>query len=167
MKHLLIASLLLCLTASAHAQTALDVQIAIAIANANAEAQVPAVACSPAKPAAVLTLRSELRPAKSTPARSGYPVRSGWWTGCPNWTHLTRGEHAGQFDHAWLQSLSNAEIQSLHADDHEGRTKWAYVVRPSASKSSAVTYQKSSSGSCPTGNCPNTKVRVGFFGRRR
>lgn len=164
---ILIASLLLCLTASAHAQTALDVQIAIAIANANAEAQVPAVACSPAKPAAVLTLRSELRPAKSTSVRRGYPVRAGWWTGCPNWTHLTRGEHAGQFDHTWLQSLSHAEIQSLHADDHEGRVKTAYVVRPS-SKSSAVTYQKKSSSGCPGGVCPSSSRSRGFrlFGRR-
>lgn len=66
----------------------------------------------------------------------GYPVRKGWWSGCKSWQHLTRGDHANTFDPAWLQSLTWAELQSLHSDHHEtlkyGRNKvhWDYVVRP-------------------------------------
>lgn len=122
---------------------------------------VPAVARSAAKPAEHLTLRSEGQPAKSTPVRRGYPVRGSWWTGCPNWTHLTRGEHAGKFDSAWLQTLSNAEIQSLHSDAHEGRVKSAYVVRPAGSVQSVT---RSSSG-CPGGVCPSPSRGFRLFRR--
>jgi hypothetical protein len=119
----------------------------------------PAAARSPAKPAEILKL-SEGQLAESKAVRSGYPTRRGYWTGCPNWRHLTVGEHAGKFDHAWLQSLSYAEIQSLHSDDHEGRVKWQYAVRPSR-KPSTVTYQESSSG-CPGGVCPSSSRSRGF-----
>lgn len=108
-----------------------------------------------AKPATILP-----KPAK----RSGYPVRSGWWTGCPNWQHLTRGEHAGKFDHAWLASLSWAELQSLHSDDHEGRVKSAYVVRPA--RKPAASY----GSNCPNGQCPRVSTPTyrprGIFRRR-
>jgi hypothetical protein len=65
-----------------------------------------------------------------------YPVRpqSTWWTGCDGWQHLTQGDHAGLFDSAWLQTLSNAEIQSLHSDHHDEmqthkkRVQWEHVV---------------------------------------
>src|SRR6185369_16767785 len=67
-----------------------------------------------------------------------YPVRGNWWTGCGSWRHLTQGEHAGKFDSRWLQSLSGAEIQSLHSDDHDGRVKWQYVVRPGQYRSIAA-----------------------------
>lgn len=63
----------------------------------------------------------------STPKQANYPVRGSWWTGCRNWTHLTKGQHAGKFDSAYLQKLSWEELQSLHSDNHEGRTKWQYV----------------------------------------
>lgn len=63
----------------------------------------------------------------STPQASHYPVRGNWWSGCRNWTHLTKGVHAGKFNSAYLQSLSWEELQSLHSDTHEGRTKWQYV----------------------------------------
>lgn len=106
---------------------------------------------------------------KSTPARRGYPVRGGWWTGCPNWTHLTRGEHTGQFDHAWLRTLSNAELQSLHSDAHEGRVKWAYVVRPASSGATRQTTAPTSY--CPSGRCPSSSYsapsRSGFRFLRR
>jgi hypothetical protein len=61
-----------------------------------------------------------------------YPVRprESWWTGCGGWHHLTQGDHAGLFDRGWLQSLSNAEIQSLHSDHHENRVKWDHVIGP-------------------------------------
>lgn len=46
------------------------------------------------------------------------------------WRHLTQGEHAGKFDQAWLQSLTQLEVEQLHADEHENKVQWAYVVRP-------------------------------------
>lgn len=63
----------------------------------------------------------------STPRTSYYPVRGSWWSGCRSWQHLTTGPHAGKFDSAYLQKLSWEELQSLHSDSHEGRTKWQYV----------------------------------------
>lgn len=66
-----------------------------------------------------------------TVTRTHYPIRppSTWWTGCDSWRHLTIGEHTGQFDSVWLQSLSWNELQSLHSDAHDGRIRWASVVR--------------------------------------
>lgn len=46
-----------------------------------------------------------------------------------NWQHLTQGEHAKQrFDSNWLQSLSQPEIEALHADLHEGTLKSGFIV---------------------------------------
>lgn len=74
---------------------------------------------------------------KPTSQSPGYPLRSGKkWSGCESWQHLTRGEHAGYFDHAWLQSLSWDELQSLHSDHHDdlkhgtNKVQWSRVVRP-------------------------------------
>lgn len=89
------------------------------------------------------------------PALPHYPIRGRWWSGCGNWRHLTVGRHAGKFDHAWLQSLSNEELQSLHSDDHEGRTKWEYVVRPTKTVQPKATSPPSSD--CPSGNCPQQR----------
>lgn len=150
---------LLLLASPAVAQTPLDISIAIAIAEAEAASK-PDVVPDNHKPTVAAPAKDKT-PVQSNAARSGYPIRGSWWTGCPNWTHLTRGEHAGLFDHAWLQSLSNAELQSLHSDHHEGRTKWAYVVRPAA-KAQPIT--RSSSG-CPGGVCPSPS-RGGLFRRR-
>lgn len=75
-----------------------------------------------------------VQPAPTPPVatRLGYPVRGNWWTGCPGWQHLATGEHAGKFDNVWLTTLSWAELQSLHSDDHEGRVNWSRVQRPIA-----------------------------------
>ncbi len=89
-----------------------------------------------------------------------YPLRSRWWSGCGSWRHLTIGEHAGKFDHAWLAQLSNAELQSLHSDDHDRRVKWDYVIRGSAAAKPPV----GSSSGCPNGLCPG-QSRVGLFQR--
>jgi hypothetical protein len=67
------------------------------------------------------------------PVRTGYPVRGNWWTGCPNWTHLTTGIHAGSFPVEWLKTLTNAEVQSLHSDQHENKVRWEYVPKARAS----------------------------------
>jgi hypothetical protein len=73
-------------------------------------------------------------PVKAAPKKAwpGYPRLHArqYWNGCPNWTHLTIGEHRGKFHHGWLQSLSQDAIQRLHADDHEGVVDWSSVVRP-------------------------------------
>lgn len=92
-------------------------------------------------------------------ARVHYPIRGSWWTGCGSWQHLASGEHSGKFDQNWLRSLSWAEIQSLHSDDHEHRVKWAYVVRPSSIAYAEPRRTKSYRGlsysfGCPNGLCP-------------
>lgn len=98
--------------------------------------------------------------AEAPPPRAAYPTRGKLWSGCGGWQHLASGQHAGKFDPAWLQSLSNAELQALHSDDHEGRVKWEYVVR-GAGKAPAK------SGGCPGGICPtvNSFPLLRIFGR--
>lgn len=88
---------------------------------------------------------------KQLTMRRGYPTRGALWGGAYDWRHLTHGQHAGKFDHAWLQTLSNAELQSLHSDDHEDRVKWEYVVRQT--KQPAAAPQKRASQSCANGSC--------------
>lgn len=88
-----------------------------------------------------------------------YPVRGNWWSGCPDWRHLTVGEHVGKFDPTWLSQLSNAEVQSLHSDDHENKVQWDFVVRgvkptpPAQAKAPAKAPAKATSD-CPGGFCP-------------
>jgi thioredoxin-related protein len=63
-------------------------------------------------------------------AKLSYPARRHWWTGCGSWKHLAySSSHRGKFDKTWLEYLPWNQLQSLHADDHESRVKWAYVVR--------------------------------------
>lgn len=68
-------------------------------------------------------------PTNPQSSNSSYPLRpqSTWWTGCSSWVHLTQGVHRGKFDPAYLQSLSWAELQSLHSDSHEGKVNWQYA----------------------------------------
>lgn len=73
------------------------------------------------------------------PAKSGgYPLRTTRWTGLPKdipgaVNHLaTAKDHAGKFDFAWLATLSWDELDSLHADAHEG------CVSPSAKLAKAI-----------------------------
>lgn len=80
-----------------------------------------------------------------------YPIRNSWWTGCSGWRHLTLGQHAGKFDSEWLLGLSNAEIQSLHSDDHEGKVKWDFVV---PGKGATKSKDSTQFGGCPGGVCP-------------
>lgn len=96
----------------------------------SATADVPVYAYVKPKPFVSVSVTREVPKITYQVVDAYYPIRGGWWTGCPNWTHLTIGEHTGKFDHAWLAALSNAEVQSLHSDDHEGRVKWAYAKRP-------------------------------------
>ncbi len=61
-------------------------------------------------------------------AKTGYPVRGNWWTHPGEiHAHLMSGEHRGKWTAEWVRSLTNAEAESLHSDDHEGRVKWDYV----------------------------------------
>lgn len=62
------------------------------------------------------------------PATVSYPMRSDWWTHPTANTreglirHLQlEGMHAGKFDRAYLDSLTTAQLEALHSDDHEGK----------------------------------------------
>lgn len=70
-----------------------------------------------------------------TSRTGGYPTtpkQTPWTQGGKKitWQHLTTGVHAGKYDAGWLQTLTDAEIQQLHADDHEGTVKKNFIVRP-------------------------------------
>ena len=89
------------------------------------------------------------------PAQAGsYPVRGRWWTGCSNWHHLTTGEHAGMFDAVWLASLTWEELQSVHADAHEGTVNWTYAKKPPIMRSLPPRHSGVIIQSCPNGQCP-------------
>ena len=82
-----------------------------------------------------------VRPALQPPAvkAAGYPLRGSWWTHPGEiHAHLLSGEHAGKFDRDWIRSLTVSEAESLHSDDHEGRVKWQFVVKPKP----AIQYQR-------------------------
>ena len=75
--------------------------------------------------------------------------------------HMQEGEHAGKFPRDWLETLSVAELESLHSDHHEGRTKWQYVggsARPKQSPVREVILAPARvvqwASGCPDGNCP-------------
>jgi hypothetical protein len=80
-------------------------------------------------PAAIVVVK------KAAPARTGYPVHAGIkWTGpdgrigSASASHLSNHpNHANKFPADWLKTLTHAEIQSLHDDDHDGKVKWEYV----------------------------------------
>jgi hypothetical protein len=91
-------------------------------------------------------------------AKHNYPLRGSWWSGCSSWQHLTVGEHRGKFDHEWLKSLSYAELQSLHSDDHDGTLKELFVKRPTGFQNPAP----KATSNCPGGVCPPQR----FFRRR-
>lgn len=60
-----------------------------------------------------------------------YPLRERhrWWSGCPDYRHLLRGVHAKyRLDPEWLKRQSNATIQSIHSDLHEGTVLSKYLV---------------------------------------
>ncbi len=74
--------------------------------------------------------------------------------------HVLSGEHRGKLDPAWVAAQSDASLRAWHSDDHEGRVRWEYVVRPSAS-SSPPQAQPRAAVYCPSGNCPTS--RPGLF----
>ncbi len=92
-------------------------------------------------------------------AKTGYPVRGSWWTHPGEiHAHLMSGEHRGKWTAEWVRSLTNAEAESVHSDDHEGRVKWDYVsgmrasTRPaSPSPPPVVRYTLPSLQNCPPG----------------
>lgn len=122
-----------------------------------------------------------VEPEKATVARSGhYPLTGGWWSVEGHWnpskafliSHLTRhSNHASRFAkrRAWLETLSIAELQSVHTDDHTNRLKWNYIERQASSipATSKVVYQ-STCPNCPNYRSPNvgsttSRNRRGFF----
>lgn len=90
--------------------------------------------------------RPDASPAEvaQVPTSGHYPLRGSWWSVGSNWrpshaqlvSHLSGASaHRGKFELAWLQSLSAAELNSVHSDDHEGRLKGQYVNKMEASVS--------------------------------
>ena len=120
----------------------------------------------PEEPAVVVPEEPAVEPAPQpvAPSLPSYPLRRSWWSGCPDWRHLTTGQHRGLFDTTWLQTLSYEEVQSLHSDHHEGRTKWEFVVRPQLQPTAPVAAPAVRSG-CPEGGCPPTSRRMSIRGR--
>lgn len=65
----------------------------------------------------------------------GYPTapkQKPWTQGGKKitWKHLLEGQHRKEnFDPGWLKTLSEEEIQQIHADCHENKLKTEYVVR--------------------------------------
>lgn len=88
----------------------------------------------------------------SAPKATGYPLRGSWWTHPGEiHSHLLSGEHRGKWPAGWVRSLSVAEAESLHADDHEGRVKSAYV--PKIAATVVIPYTLGVQN-CPNGQCP-------------
>ncbi len=102
--------------------------------------------------------------------RTGYPLRSSWWTHPDEiHAHLKTGEHSGKWMNWWVDSLTAAQAESLHSDDHEGRVRWEYVPKAVAKPVSVAYTLPASMSSCPNGNCPNQQSapqRRGILGWR-
>lgn len=73
---------------------------------------------------------------------ASYPVHAQRWNILGNWNPargviinhlLTHPNHRGKFDRAYLESLSRAQLLSIHDDDHDQRVQWAYVNRRASS----------------------------------
>lgn len=63
-----------------------------------------------------------VNPPKQAEMPTGYPVRGSWWTHPGDvWSHLMGSPH--NFSADYVRTLSRAEAESLHSDDHEGRVK--------------------------------------------
>ncbi len=89
---------------------------------------------------------------KAEPKIPAYPTRGNLWTHSGEiHAHLKSGEHRGKWPAVWIDSLTTAQAEALHSDDHEGRVKWAYVPKAVVSvpvvRYTLPTY-------CPTGQCP-------------
>lgn len=69
---------------------------------------------------------------------AGYPARGGtrYWVYVngvryhASVEHLSQGEHAGDFDVAWLRTLSQEDLDWLHSHAHSGTVQEKYVRRP-------------------------------------
>lgn len=112
-------------------------------------------------------------PGQSQMQGANYPTHPQRWNVNGNWNpsreqlvaHLMGGQHAGKFSGAYLNSLSVAELKSLHDDDHEGRVQDGYVQQAAiATKPPAVTPAASTvryASPCPGGRCP-TQYSYGY-----
>lgn len=62
--------------------------------------------------------------------QTGYPLRGALWSH-PGEIHdhlINAKEHRGKWDAGWIRSLTAAEAESLHSDDHEGIVHWQYLT---------------------------------------
>lgn len=113
-----------------------------------------------AKPKADL---SELKPS--------YPTRDArtWWTHPGDRTkpniiaHLMSGQHAGKFNRETLEKMTLAELESLHSDDHEHRTKAiAMAPKPAATAPKKTVPIYENRKVCNGGFCTITRFIVGY-----
>lgn len=127
------------------------------------------------KAAAVSVPPTTVAPARPA-TRIRYPVRGGWWSGCPSWQHMLTGPHRGKYDPVWLSQLTNAELQSLHSDDHEGRVRQQYTVSPRAYREGGYYERRCDGRSCrwvwvPTQSRlqprSSQRPRLNFFANRK
>lgn len=68
---------------------------------------------------------------KGYPARHGRPfyVMVGSARYLPSASHLEQGEHARQFDPAWLRTLPQEDLFWLHGHAHDNVVDWTYAKR--------------------------------------
>ena len=105
-----------------------------------------------------------------------YPVRGGIWSHPGSAAgHLLSGEHSGKFQSWYVNALSSSQRESLHSDDHEGRVKWQFVNKLTATSGSKppatvaarpAVKQSARQSYCPT--CPGyvAPARRGLFFNR-
>jgi hypothetical protein len=140
-------------------------------------AQPPAFKVENLCPAAPKFTVTNLCPAaaKVEPVRSlrGYPLRNTWWTHPGEiHSHLLTGEHRNKWPADWLRSLTTAEAEALHADDHEGKVNWRFIYerdlpvketfKSDVNPPVNLTLPSSSYQSCPGGNCPQSTTSAPF-----
>ncbi len=83
----------------------------------------------------------------------GYPVHPTRWT-YPGeiHAHLKSGQHANKWPAVWIDTLTKAEAESLHDDDHTGAVRWEYVpAKPPAKASPPPVRAPVSWLDCPPG----------------
>ena len=104
---------------------------------------------------------SAVEPRRGYPIRSGLSTHSGRGSGHLQSGHLQSGRHANKFPQEWLSSLTHAERESLHSDDHEGRVKWDYIPRytATAQRREPIYGQKTI---CDGNGCRTVQVLIGY-----
>lgn len=103
-------------------------------------------------PPAIVQKAATVKPALTV----GYPLRGSWWTHPGGiHAHLKSGEHRGKWPDWWVDTLTTAQAEAAHSDDHEGKLKTEYIPRQATQVAATpvVSYTWPVQV-CPSGNCP-------------